>query len=569
MNAPGATKILVVDDNPSDLFLLQSLLKKQQHQVVSAVNGLDALDKFAEHSPDLILLDALMPGMDGFEVAQRIKAEVGEDFIPIIFLTSLQDADSLARCLDAGGDDFISKPYNSLILQAKINAFTRMRRMNHQLLTQRDQISAHNRTLIREQEVAKRVFDKVAHAGCLDAANIKHSLSALSVFNGDVVLAGVNALGNLMVFLGDFTGHGLDAALGAMPLAQTFYSMIEKGFSHKDILEEINKKLHEVLPVGVFCCGILAEINFVENTVKVWNGGLPDGLIYSPSSKESIPLRSRHLPLGVLPAATFNSQPQIYDVQEGDRLYLWSDGIHEAENAAGDMFGESRIKAVFANNKKPDCLFEELNGAVNKFIGSTEHRDDISLLEVTIVAPENFCVEEVVLDDSGFSSPNDWAMSYTLNADTLKVFNPLPMLLHIIMQVPKLRAYSGEIYTVLTELYSNGLEHGVLGLDSKDKHSQEGFSHYYQRREASLRKLSSGQMRIDLSYKGDKKSGALAITVSDSGLGFNYQNIDLSQSAGSNAYSGRGIYLLAELCEQFEYRGCGNQVYAVYAWRHG
>ena len=568
MENPADIKILVVDDNPADRLILETILRQQRHQVVSADNGIEALELFEKEQPGLILLDALMPGMDGFEVAERIKGQVGEDFIPIIFLTSLQDADSLARCLDAGGDDFISKPYSSLILRAKINAFTRMRTMNNTLLAQRDQISAHNRTLIREQEVAKRVFDKVAHAGCLDASNIKHSLSALSVFNGDVLLAGVNALGNLMVFLGDFTGHGLDAALGAMPLAQTFYSMIDKGYSHRDILEEINKKLNEVLPVGVFCCGLLAEINFYECTVKVWNGGLPDCVLYRPETGEITILKSKHLPLGVLSANQFNGQSDIYDVQENDRLYLWSDGIHEAENVAGEMFGEQRLYSLFKSNSDPDKLFHEVNHAVKQFVGAGEQGDDISVLETTIVTPENFKATREVHEETNFIGPSDWSMSYILNPDTLRVFNPLPLMLNVIMQVPKLRAYSGQIYTILTELFSNALEHGILQLDSVAKDSTEGFSHYYQVREERLNQLTEGAIRFDLHYKGCSKGGSLIIDVVDSGKGFDYGSLNLI-NAEQGDYSGRGVYLVAKLCSSFEYRGKGNEVRAVYSWGEG
>ena len=226
----GTVKILIADDSDTDRFLLHRILKKQGHNVVLAADGVEAVEVFKQERPGIVLLDALMPHMDGFEAAEKIKQLAGEEFIPVIFLTSLQEAGSLARCLDAGGDDFLSKPYNSVILKAKINAFERMREMHRTLSHQRDEIFAHNSRLLREQEVAKRVFDKVAHAGCLDAANIQYALSPIAVFNGDVALAGVNPAGDLMVLLGDFTGHGLDAAIGAMPLAQSFYSMLEKGF---------------------------------------------------------------------------------------------------------------------------------------------------------------------------------------------------------------------------------------------------------------------------------------------------------------------------------------------------
>ena len=123
----------------------------------------------ADSTSEIVLMDALMPRMDGFEAARLIKQLAGEELVPIIFLTSLTDAESLVKCLDAGGDDFLSKPYNRVILQAKINAFNRMRVMHSTVQLQRDHIAENNEHLLQEQQVAKTVFDNVAHLGCLNA----------------------------------------------------------------------------------------------------------------------------------------------------------------------------------------------------------------------------------------------------------------------------------------------------------------------------------------------------------------------------------------------------------------
>ena len=120
-------RILVADDNEVDRMLLAAIVRGEGYEVQQAVNGRDALEKFAACRPQLVLLDAVMPGVDGFEVARRIKMQSGEDFVPVIFLTSLTEADELARCVEAGGDDFLSKPYNQVILKAKLNALDRMR----------------------------------------------------------------------------------------------------------------------------------------------------------------------------------------------------------------------------------------------------------------------------------------------------------------------------------------------------------------------------------------------------------------------------------------------------------
>ena len=128
-----ALTILIADDSDADRLILQTIIKSQGHEVITAVDGIDAVEKFTQSRPQLVLMDALMPRMNGFEAVPEIKRIAGVDMIPIIFLTSLTDADSLVQCLNSGGDDFLSKPYNPIILKAKINAFNRMR-INHQHL---------------------------------------------------------------------------------------------------------------------------------------------------------------------------------------------------------------------------------------------------------------------------------------------------------------------------------------------------------------------------------------------------------------------------------------------------
>ena len=105
-------RILIADDSDSDRLILKTLLKRLGHEVLDASNGLDAVSLFRQDAPDLVLLDALMPVMDGMEAARQIKSLAGERLVPLIFLTSLSEAGALARCLEAGGDDFLEKPYN-------------------------------------------------------------------------------------------------------------------------------------------------------------------------------------------------------------------------------------------------------------------------------------------------------------------------------------------------------------------------------------------------------------------------------------------------------------------------
>src|SRR5690554_3012230 len=223
-------KVLLAEDSASDRLILARLVSRLGHNVIEAEDGTEAVELFRETQPDLVLLDALMPRMDGMEAARQIKALAGERLVPLIFLTSLSGAGDLARCLEAGGDDFLVKPYNRVILEAKINAFNRMRALHQALSDQRDHIRRQNQQMLDEQRTARRVFDNVAHTGCLNAPHIRYHASPLSVFNGDVLFAAERPGGGTLIFLGDFTGHGLPAAIGAMPVAEIFYGMATKGF---------------------------------------------------------------------------------------------------------------------------------------------------------------------------------------------------------------------------------------------------------------------------------------------------------------------------------------------------
>jgi CheY-like chemotaxis protein len=564
MNQQRPLTILVADDTDTDRLILETIVRKEGHRVVSAKDGIEAVAAYAQERPDLVLMDALMPRLDGFGAARQIKALAGEELVPIIFLTSLNDTESLVQCLDAGGDDFLSKPYNRIILQAKIKSFNRMREMHATMITQRDQIGRHNELFLQEQAVAKQVFDNVAHSGCLNASNIRYYLSSLAVFNGDVMVAAMRPSGSMMLLLGDFTGHGLPAAIGGMPLASTFYGMVHKGFAMTDVLRELNRKLKQILPVGFFCCATMVDINFKKQQMKVWNGGLPDCFIYRANTREIEAVTSQHLPLGVLPDAKFKTDCTHYELNHEDRFFLWSDGIHEASNVQGELFGETRLKEVFLERPEPEKIFDEILSRVQQFIGAGEKNDDLSLLEISMEEPYNLSHYTNESDSRTTTGLVEWGMCFEVKPSSFRVFDPLPLLLNVLMEVPGLRGSSGTLYTILVELYSNALEHGILGLDSSLKTTAEGFNEYYALREQRLKNVTTGSIRIYLDHHATEDGGTLTIRVVDSGKGFALT--DSAPTPSAVAYSGRGLALLKKICKSVRYLGSGNEVEVEFTW---
>ena len=555
--------VLIAEDGAADRLLLSSIVRRQGHEVLTAANGAEAVALFERERPQLVLMDAIMPVMDGFEAARQIKQLAGEALVPIIFLTSMTESEGLARCLEAGGDDFLAKPYNPVILAAKIKAMDRLRRLQDTVLQQRDQIIRHHDYLLNEQRVAKAVFDKVAHSGCLDAPNIRYLQSPYALFNGDLLLAAFTPAGDMHILLGDFTGHGLSAAVGAMPLAEVFYGMTAKGYGLAETLREMNAKLKRILPVDMFCCATLLSLSFQRRAVEVWNGGMPDGYLHCLESGVRTPLVSRHLPLGVLGAEAFDDRTEVWPMARGDRVFLLSDGVIDTGDADDQLFGAERLQQVFAANRHVDSLFEEIQQALADFGGQV--RDDVSMVEVGLLEPTQLRPPSLVYSDSGQSCPLDWSLSFEFRAATLKRYNPLPYLLQLLLEVHGLRAQSGALYSVLAELYSNALEHGVLGLDSSLKRDAQGFARYYRERGARLAELQEGFVRVHLQVVPQATGGCLTIRVEDSGKGFDIERV-MARPHDTDRLSGRGVSLVRQLSRRAFWSDDGRSACVEFSW---
>jgi anti-sigma regulatory factor (Ser/Thr protein kinase) len=208
-------------------------------------------------------------------------------------------------------------------------------------------------------------------------------------------------------------------------------------------------------------------------------------------------------------------------------------------------------------------LIEEVQWALARFRGQA--RDDVSMVEIGFTEPESLGPPSVIYTDSGDSSPLDWAASFEFRASTLRRFNPLPYLLQLLQEVHGLRLQSSELYIVLSELYSNALEHGVLGLDSALKRDADGFALYYQQRGERLDSLEDGFIRFNFQIIPQGHGGRLIVDVQDSGGGFNAEQV-LALPPAVDQLSGRGLSLVRQLCHQCQWSSDGRTARVEFAW---
>ncbi len=556
---------LIVDDEMTNRLILKSLLKKQGYETIEAVNGQEAIDMYLSEQPSIIFMDVMMPEVDGYEATQKIKAAAGNHFIPVIFLTAMTDEESLSRCIEAGGDDFMVKPYDKFILQTKIHAMQRIASLNKEIQGMYSMIH-------REQEIAESVFINAIQGTNITNSNINSQIRPAGTFSGDMLLSAYSPSRDLFFLIGDFTGHGLSAALGAMPVSEVFHAMTSKGFSAENILSGINKKLKSLLPVGMFFGVQLVVVSHDLEHALIFNAGMPDMLIVdSKTNRIKKRCKSRGLPLGITSEINPKEIVEFVPIDAKDKILMFSDGLTEARNADDEEFGEMRLEDAIS--KAPiDSVYQQIFADLDAFCGDMVQVDDVTLVELTCeksILPQVEAGEAHGTVKVSGSNQGEWQMTLNFNGARLRETNPVPILVNQILEMEELESERQSLFTAITELYVNALDHGVLGLDSSLKSDPVGFARYFEERETRLATLDSGYVVFDLAVE-QISSGLrrILLRVEDSGKGFEYKN---HQPASQDEASlcGRGILLISDLCDSLSYEGPGNIANASFQWETG
>ncbi|CCN83906.1 putative Serine phosphatase RsbU, regulator of sigma subunit fused with Signal receiver domain [Vibrio nigripulchritudo SFn27] len=550
-------RILIVDDQKTNREMFRYMLTSIAEDITLFENGEGVVDalKEAEALPDVILMDVMMPVKDGFTTAKEIRAEFPNVHMPIIFLTVLDDRDSFGRCLFYG-DDFILKPVGRSTLLAKVQAHYRIAKMHNEVSKQRDELSKFREQVKYDYAISESIFTNLAEDMYKNIDGIEYISNPSTVFNGDLIVVANRPQGGVYVMIADATGHGLPAAISTIPATRAFFSMAAKGMSLGEILEEINTALVRFLPLGMMVAANVFEISANGVDVTWWGGGLPDSYILDSEGKIINNLTSAHMPLGVLSAEEFETNMVHLRMEQGQQIVCYTDGVTEAANPTGEQFGEDRLKDVL-NACEPNAIIPSLYEAVNVFSHKSKD-DDLSILTMTFpIHNEAGQTPDAELPFVG-RVPLNTRLSFP--KDVLSGVTVMAEVRHYISGIVSGGPNLDLVCSVLSELFANAIEHGLLGLDSKLKSDEEGFFTYYQLREERLQDLSDDAvLTLDLEYLPEINQ--LAMTIEHTGEGFNYH--ELNMVSDENSY-GRGIVLVSELCESLEYSNCGKRVKAVY-----
>lgn len=560
-------KILIVDDTPTNLEQLEVVVSRLGHRSIRARDGEEALALYRAEAPDLVFMDIVMPRLDGLAALRAMRAQADERWIPIIFYSALDRMNDIVVGLAAGADDYLVKPASQALIEAKINSYSRQLALQRKARGYADELASWRAEAEEQNRLGAHVMARLTDADGLRDPMLRFFNLPADTFSGDLLCA-ARAPGEVLnVMLADATGHGLAAALSAMPLTQAFYSMTAKGFPLSSIAEELNRKLKTLLPADRFVAATLASVDVRNQTVEVWNGGNPDALFVNYAGVSVMRWVSAHPPLGILPEALFAGETETVVFHEPGDLLLCSDGLIEAEDAGGVWLGMAGVVGLLGRGDADARRFERLRRGVEAHLGGARGRDDISCMMVSVP------VERRDLPRLAAPAPApayrgavaEWRLALSYGAHELRYVDVVPSALALITQVEAMKPHQGALFLILSELFNNALDHGLLGLDSATKSWIGGFEIYMQQRAERLAALTQGTIELSFRLHADDGPAVLDIQVNDSGAGFDHAALDAAAGLSERqAPHGRGIALVRSLCAQVNFSGVGNRVWARY-----
>lgn len=374
-------KILAVDDTEMNLNLLKRFFSKKGHELVTAANGQEAIDRFESEQPDLILMDVMMPLVDGYEATREIRKRSGEKWIPIIFMSAKAAIEDQVAGLDAGGDDYLTKPVNMRILGAKIKAMQRIAEMGDALSSQTTELEKYRVAAEKEKILGNELMERMTRSSKMSDELLDSWLLPAEHMSGDLVAACRGGDDRFYVMVADATGHGLLAAMMQIPVSQTFYHMVSRDYSLSRIVSSMNSQLRVLVPRDRFVAATLIMVDVRNQLIEIWNGGGPEALFVDEQRNIVHRFESNAAPLGIMSDEEFEPHTQVYQWQVAGELLACSDGVVDALNIEGEAFGEERLELAFTQSKdKSTCA--AVAESLREYLQDKRAQDDISVVSV-------------------------------------------------------------------------------------------------------------------------------------------------------------------------------------------
>jgi serine phosphatase RsbU (regulator of sigma subunit) len=398
--------LLVVDDNENNRDTLSRVLKRQDYLVETAENGWLALEMLRAKAFDLVLLDIMMPVMSGYEVLEYLKTDKVLRHVPVIVISALDEIESVVRCIELGAEDFIQKPFNRVLLKARVGASLEKKRL-------RDQEQAYMQMVKRELEIGRQLQldflpDKLpVLPGWELGAHFKPAREVAGDFY-DVFKVSPNLVG---LVIADVCDKGVGAALFMALIRSLVRVLAQQAITNK---AEITLGLPPTL-VPAEVAHVLQTITAVNDYIVTNHSranmfatmfwGVLDTetrILYYVNAGHEAPLHlkrdgsicrlpSTGTPVGMIGGVTY--EVDLMQLEPDSLFFAYTDGVNEALSPAGTLFSEKRLLDLICAgwlNQPKDIkkLLNEVDNQIQVHVAEAEPSDDVTMLAVRWIAPD-------------------------------------------------------------------------------------------------------------------------------------------------------------------------------------
>ncbi|MDP5138149.1 SpoIIE family protein phosphatase [Rheinheimera baltica] len=542
-------RILVVED---DVFLCTFYKKFLEHNgatVVACFSLAEAELNFSEINAkfDAVLLDNQLGNTEGINLLPLLKLKL--PLAAVIMVSANDNPEFFLAAFNAGIHDYMVKPVNQDLLWLKVTTAVNQQRLKALAEKQRAELAYWVEQEQEQQRLAKHLFDRMFQQLNQPHPAVHAWVKSHSLFSGDAVLRCQADDGSWYFMLADAMGHGLAPAISLMPMLKTFHSMAKKAIPLPNIVFELNDNLNRLLPDDRFIAAVLLRLDPRQQSLEIWNGGMPSVLLLDHDGAIVSVAPSTNMALGVLAKHQISVQVQRFSLDESNITYfmMFSDGLTETVfDDNGQLHVSDLVDLILWRSERP------LQGIQAKF-KHVPQQDDVSLC---LVNCQYFQLELCATTCINKVQTGPFDVSFTLRGSSM-LHTDLPKKATDFLKVQNFPIeFIQRVFTVVTEIYINALEHGVLGLDSKIKSGDDGFIRFYEEKEKRIRLLTEQEfIEFDMQWIAERE--LLQMRIADSGKGFAHCNDDIATNGNT---FGRGLTFIETLTSNLEIIPPGNSL---------
>lgn len=387
-------KILIIDDDPTIRMVLKRALQNQGYDVTLATSGEEGITQAQQVNPALIICDWMMPELSGIEVCRLLKATPQFSTTFFILLTAKGEVADRVMGLDAGSDDFLSKPIDINELKARVRAGLRLYQLNQDLQIQKQALEILNQDLQTQKQILEaELAEAVDYVRSLLPQPLVGNITTEALFIPSAQLGG-DCFDyywldddNLVIYLLDVSGHGVGSALLSVSVLNVLRS---QSLPNTNFLQphEVLKTLNNAFPMNEqgdkYFTIWYGVYNLSQRRLIYASAGHPPALLMSSTSQTTMhvsKLGSPGLPIGFLPDVEFDND--TVDVKQGSTIYIFSDGAYEIQLKNGNIWAFDAFINLLTTSQQRNCHLEKVLNQIKTLTSKDSFEDDLSLIKIS------------------------------------------------------------------------------------------------------------------------------------------------------------------------------------------